>query len=383
MPFDRAQAVRVAVFTDANLDSTSGVTTTLNALVTHAPPELQPRIYTFSDLEVDAPHYRAMRGWLLNRLRQTRAELLRDGVDAVHMTTPGPSGLLARHLAGELRLPLVGSLHERVVTSRTSLRSQFLRWMYGRCRQMLLPSEDLARRLTTGGWFPRPAAVWPRGVDVRTFSPAHRSDHMRDEWHVSQRRPAILVAGRLSAEKGLGVLEPISSLLHRQRIAHRFIVMGSGPMLATLQERCPDALFTGPLPASEVPLVMASADVLLYPSEGSSGCSVLLEGQASGLPVVVANVGSARENMLPGRSGFVCRAGDVEDFAVRLGLLLVDRERRRVMREAARTYASARTWDRSLATVCAAYREARNTAPHQDRAAPLTTFPQQRSAGQQ
>ena len=308
MPFDRAQGVRVAVFTDANLDSTSGVTTTLNALVTHAPRELQPRIYTFSDLEVDAPHYRTMRGGLVNRYRKTRAELLRDGVDAVHMTTPGPSGLLARHLAGELGLPLVGSLHERVGTSRTSLRSQFLRWIYGRCRQMLLPSEDLARRLTACAWFPRPAAVWPRGVDVCTFSPAHRSDHMRDEWHVSHRRPAILVAGRLSAEKGLGVLEPISSLLHRQRIAHRLIVMGSGPMLATLHERCPDALFTGQLAASEVPLVMASADVLLYPSEGSSGCSVLLEGQASGLPVVVANVGSARERAC-------CQAGAASSAA--------------------------------------------------------------------
>jgi hypothetical protein len=65
-------------------------------------------------------------------------------------------------------------------------------------------------------------------------------------------------------------------LLHRQRIAHRFIVMGSGPMLSMLQERCPHALFTGRISSSEVPLVMASADVLLYRGRGrqaAASCS--------------------------------------------------------------------------------------------------------------
>jgi glycosyltransferase involved in cell wall biosynthesis len=380
--------MRVAVFTDANLDSTSGVTTTLKALVTHAPPELQPRVYSFSDLEVDAPRYRTIRGGTLARLRKTRQELRRDEVEVVHMTTAGPSGLLARYIAGQLGLPLIGSLHEPVMTGSASLgsqylRSHYLRWIYGQCRQMLLPSEDAARRLEACGWLLGPAVVWPRGVDVKAFSPEHRSNHRRDEWHVSGRRPAILLAGRLSAEKGAALLEPISSLLHRQRIAHRFIVMGAGPMRSTLQEHCPDALFTGPIAASEVPHVMASADVLLYPGQDSSGCSVLLEAQASGLPVVVASAGSARENMLPGRSGFVCRAADVEDFAVRLGLLLVDLERRRTMGEAARTYARTRSWERSFATVCAAYRDAGTASPLRRPAASLITIAHQRSAGPQ
>jgi glycosyltransferase involved in cell wall biosynthesis len=379
MPFDDAQSLRVAVFTDANLDSTSGMTTTLKALVAHGPQELRSRIYTFSDLEVDEPHYRAIHAGWLARLRTVRHELLRDEVETVHITTPGASGLVGRYVAGQIGLPLVGSVDNSGFTGRPRLTSRYLRWMYSPCHQILLPSQESARRFTASGWCAKPPLVWPRGVDARVYSPDQRSDWLREKWHVSHRRPAILV-GRLSPEKGVALLEPLSSLLHRQRIAHRFIVMGSGPLLPALRERCPDALFTGPIAASEVAQVMASADVLWHPGETTSGCSVVLEAQACGLPVVVAATGSARENMLPGRTGLVCRAGDVDEFAVRLGQLLVDPDRRRTMGEAARTYARERSWQRSFATLCRAYREARARRPVRQTPA-LTTLSHHRSAG--
>ena len=53
--------MRVAVFTDADFDRPDGVTTSLGALLRHAPPDLRPRIYTLSDLEVDEPEYLAQR----------------------------------------------------------------------------------------------------------------------------------------------------------------------------------------------------------------------------------------------------------------------------------------------------------------------------------
>jgi glycosyltransferase involved in cell wall biosynthesis len=375
--------MRVAVFTDANLDAMNGATTTLRALMAHAARDVEPRIYTFSDLEIDEPRYRAIRGGLVGRLRSVRDEVLRDGIDVVHMTTAGPAGLVARYLAGHVGLPLVGSLHETVVPGRAVARARYLRWMFGRCAQLLVPSQEAARALAACGWSPDRTVVWPRGVDPGLFSPDHRSEHLRDAWHVSDRRPAILVAGQLSPEKGVALLEPLSSLLHRQRVAHRVIVLGSGPLLSALKDRCPHALFTGRLVPSEVPPVMASADVLLYPSDSPSGCTVLLEAQASGLPVVVAGAGSARENMLPGRTGFVSRPTDVEEFAVRLGLLLVDRGRRQAMGEAARAYACARSWESSLATVCAVYRGVRATSPVVNKRAPtLTRVPHHRSAGQ-
>lgn len=45
----------VAIFTDNDFGKTNGVTTTLKALLRHAPPDLRLRIYTLSAADVDEP----------------------------------------------------------------------------------------------------------------------------------------------------------------------------------------------------------------------------------------------------------------------------------------------------------------------------------------
>ena len=291
-----AARMRVAVFTDADFDVMSGTTTTLQALVTHAPEDVRPRIYTFADLEVDEPDFVALPRSGVARLRQLEKRMADDGVRVIHLTGGGTAGLAARYLAFRVGLPLLGSVHAPVEALR-------LRWLYRSCQRVLMPSACAVQRAAADGWSGGREVIWLRGVDTVRFSPARRSRRMRDAWHVTERRPAILVAGRVSPEKGLALIEPLSALLHRQRVPHRFIILGSGSMLPALQERCPDAYFTGRVSHDDAGVVMASADLLVYPSETDTGCSVVLEAQGSGLPVLVTDVGSARENMRPGRTG--------------------------------------------------------------------------------
>ena len=103
---------------------------------------------------------------------------------------------------------------------------------------------------------------------------------------------------------------------------------------------------------------MASADLLLWPGEASTAGLVLLEAQASGLPVLAASGGNAREHIRPGHSGVVCRSDDVLGFCARASELLTDAGRRRLMGEAARRFAQSRSWPASLERVYALYREA-------------------------
>jgi len=60
---------------------------------------------------------------------------------------------------------------------------------------------------------------------------------------------------------------------------------------------------------------MASADVFVFPSRTDTARNVVLEAQASGLPVLVTDQGGPRENMLRGETGFVCQ--DLPDFVRR------------------------------------------------------------------
>jgi glycosyltransferase involved in cell wall biosynthesis len=376
--------MRIAVFTDADFDHASSLTTALGALLRHAPPDVRPRIYSLSALDVDEPEYLALRSpalplaisgrWPLHlpRIREFERRLASDDIRAIHVSTPGPAGLTAKFLAHRTGLPLVGSLHTSGLPSGpraaragangrwhlTPVWPHYLKWIYGACSKVLVPSADAVCRLTSAGWNADRLLVWPAAVDADAFSPARRSQRLRNEWHVSDRRPAILCVGPLVRGSGVGLIEPLGSLLHRQGIAHRFIVVGEGTAQADLRDACPDAVFAGRLSQRDLATVMASADLLLWPREASTAGLVLLEAQASGLPVLVASGGNARDHMRPGLTGMECHADDVLGFSARASDLLIDTARRRVMGEAARRFAQSRSWPASLDRVYAIYRAA-------------------------
>jgi phosphatidylinositol alpha 1,6-mannosyltransferase len=375
--------MRIAVFTDADFDHASGLTTALGALLRHAPPDVRPRIYTLADLDVDEPDYLALRSpalpfrlggaWPLHlpRVRELERRLASDEIGAIHMSTPGVAGLAAKYLACRTGLPLVGSLDTAGVTAalagetRTSRRrhrarvlSQYFKWIYGACVKLLVPSTDAVTRLAGAGWNATRIVVWPGAVDTVAFTPARRSQRLRSEWHVSDRRPAILCVRPTIRGSGVELIEPLGSLLHRQGVAHRFIVVGEGAAQAGLREACPDAMFAGHLSQRDLATVMASADLLLWPDDGGTAGLVLLEAQASGLPVLVANCGNARDYMRPDLTGMACHAHDVLGFAARAAQLLTDPGQRHRMGEAARRFAQSRSWPASLERVYSIYREA-------------------------
>lgn len=66
--------------------------------------------------------------------------------------------------------------------------------------------------------------------------------------------------------------------------------------------------------------------------------------------------------MRHGETGYVCRAGDAEDFSRRIAEMLRDPRRLADMGSAARRYAEERTWPASLQPVYSLYRLALSAA---------------------
>lgn len=370
--------MRVAILTDNDFAKVNGVTTTLKAVLHHAPPDLEPHVYTFAGEAADLPGYTAFaaRGMpipyygemrmYVPRIAALAERLAADRVGAVHLTTPGPAGLAARRLAERLGLPLVGSYHTELgeYTARLSgstrlgsLMQSYMRWLYGACERILVPSETTRAGLVACGWRADRLEVWPRGVDDTRFSPARRSPALRRSWGVSDDRPALLYAGRLSREKGLALLAGLGGLLDAHRIPHRFVLAGQGPMAPELRRGLPDAVFTGAVDHGAMGEIMASADLFLFPSETDTAGNVVLEAQASGLPVLVTDRGGPRENMRDGETGFVCGAGSERDFCWRVAQLLADPGKRGAMGRSARALASGRAWPQALRPLFASYRE--------------------------
>lgn len=367
---------RVAVFTDNDFNKVNGVTTTLNAVVRHAPPEVAVRIYTAADIASDCrdylavpsvgmglPWYREMRIYW-PRLTRFAEALKADAIDVVHITTPGPVGLAGRLLAQKLGMPVIGSYHtllgQYVETYSGSARlgrvmERYMLWMYSACASIMVPSRATLEFLEGAGYPRERLRVWTRGVDVATFTPERRRQGLRDAWHVDHRRPVVLYAGRLSREKGLDLFPEIQARLFAERVAHRLVFVGDGPMAAELKQRCPDAEFLGRVPHDVVADAMASADVFVFPSATDTLGNVVLEAQASGLPVIVSDRGGPKEVMSDGATGMVARAGDAQSFTEPLLRLLRDSAERAAMSQRARTLAMSRTWPDALVPLVSAW----------------------------
>ena len=374
--------LNVGVFTDNDFEKVNGVTTSLRAAIDHAPADVHVRVYTCDASGLDTPHYLALksRGVGIPFYREMKMywppfrrlleQAVTDKLDVVHLTTPGPVGLSAMWVASRLRLPMVGSFHTHLAEYATRLSGsrqagllmqQYLRWPYGQCRQILAPSEATRDLLVASRMDPAKIRLWRRGVSTERFDPAKRSPLLRQRWEVSDQRPAILYVGRISREKGLSDFVAVRRTLYARNVPHRFVFVGDGPMRKELQASLPDAVFTGILAPEQVAEAMASSDLFVFPSRTDTAGNVVLEAQASGLPVLVTDEGGPQENMIDGRTGATCPS--TRDLIRQVLELSVRVERRQGMGRAAREYALGRQWDAALAPLYQAYRDVATSGP--------------------
>jgi glycosyltransferase involved in cell wall biosynthesis len=372
--------MNVAIFTDNDFAKVNGVTTALKAVLEHAPDNVTARVYTCERRRVDRSDYLALEAFgvgipfypemdmYLPPLRRFVRQVVADGIDVIHLTTPGPVGLAAMYAAWRLGIRMVGSFHTdlaeytRLLSGSVrlgTLMQEYMRWPYGRCERILVPSEATRRTLINGKIDPAKIDLWRRGVSTDRFTPAKRSDALRQRWGVGPDRPALLYVGRVSKEKGLHWLGPTAQSLARAGIDHRFIIVGDGPLRAELESSHPTFVFTGTLPPDDVAVAMASADIFLFPSRTDTAGNVVLEAQASGLPVLVTDVGGPRENMIDRSTGVVCP--DLDDFVRRAAELALNAAHRARLGQGARRYALGRRWDLALEPLYRLYLDTRTT----------------------
>lgn len=139
---------------------------------------------------------------------------------------------------------------------------------------------------------------------------------------------AILCFGRIKPYKGIEHLLNAFQILTRQETSYRLIIAGEvekryegyvdqirqmmSADLATDQRILLNAQF---IPDEDMELYLKAADVMVLPYNEIFQSGVLFLGYTFGLPVVATDVGSFREEIVEGRTGFMCRPSDAGDLA--------------------------------------------------------------------
>jgi glycosyltransferase involved in cell wall biosynthesis len=205
---------------------------------------------------------------------------------------------------------------------------------------VFVPSQAVAARVAELGVAADKVVRMPRGIDLDLFRASRRDPHAFAPFGLNG-EPKVLYVGRLSREKSLDALIDAFALASPSVPEARLVIVGTGPYAQPLAMRAAGdrVLFLGTRTGDELATLMASSDVFVSPSETETFGNTVVEAQASGLPVVVANRGAARENMLDQVTGLVVDARKPEELAAAISRLLVDRRRRAVMAEAATAFA--------------------------------------------
>lgn len=147
-----------------------------------------------------------------------------------------------------------------------------------------------------------------------------------------------LFVGRLSAEKGLGVLLEAWS-----GIDTPLKIVGDGPLRAELEDivrgRALGVEFTGQLGRDDVLRAVQDAMVQIVPSECYEGFPmVVLEAMACGTPVIASHIGSLGEIVLDDVTGKKFEPGNAGELATVVTELVKDPERLTAMRRSSRDH---------------------------------------------
>jgi glycosyltransferase involved in cell wall biosynthesis len=149
------------------------------------------------------------------------------------------------------------------------------------------------------------------------------------------RRFVTIVANLEHAVKDHSTFLRAAARVRRAVPEASFLIAGQGVLTESLRaeakglEIADTTFFLGHCERIAELLALSEVGVLSSQAEGFSNS--ILEYMAAGLPVVVTDVGGAREAVSDGESGFIVPARDDEAMAARIIMLLDDPERARVM----------------------------------------------------
>ncbi len=370
--------LRIALFTGAYNHIADGVSLTLNRLVAYltdrgaavrvyAPTIPVPAVKHAGTLvpipSVTAPgrpDYRVS----LGLSGAARSDLTQFRPNLFHIATPDILGISALKAGRKAGIPVVSSYHTHFASyldyyrlgALEGLTWRYLRWFYGNCRQVYVPTPSMLEVMQQHG-MRGDLRLWPRGVESDLFNPAKRSLEWRRARGIGDSDVVVTFVSRLVTEKGLSVVKDVVSGLKAKGVSHKALIVGDGPERANLSAALPDARFEGHLSGESLATAYASSDVFLFPSETETFGNVTLEALSSGLPAVVANATGSNALVEDGVTGFLAPPRDSPVFQEKVEVLIANPGLRTTMGAAARTSAERYEWSRVLGQIAGYYEE--------------------------
>jgi glycosyltransferase involved in cell wall biosynthesis len=279
------------------------------------------------ELTTNAPHHRAAVAEVAGHLKRLHADVV-----LCHGYKPDILGLFAARRAG---VPAVAVAHGwTAATWKVRLNETLDRLALRGMDRVVCVSEAQARRVRRAGVPSRKLVVIRNAIDPARFDdvdPAGRSQLL--DLFPDHDRPRLIVGsvGRLSPEKGFGVLVEAAHRVVREVPDAGFVHFGDGPLRPSIQQRITalglDRRFVLAGFRDDVHRAFPHFDLFALPSYTEGLPCVVLEAFAARVPVVATAVGGTPEVVTDGENGRLVPPRDPVSLARRIVELLLDPDR--------------------------------------------------------
>ena len=282
--------------------------------------------------------------------RAVLRELKREKYDCIHAHWLIPQGMVHSWLPQSCP-PFVVTGHGSDVFSLDSgVFRMIKRRVLDRAAAITVVSKALKEKLSSM-IRDKEIYVMPMGCDIDRFSPLFAEADFFTRRGIDG--AVILFVGRLAENKGIpflfkALLEPPLSDTN----AH-VVIVGNGPQKKELERQVDSfglrkrVTFWGAVSHDELPVIYASADVFCAPSITDEGFGlVLVEAEASGLPVVATAAAGTLDAVRHGETGILVERKNVDCLARALSGLLRDPALKSRMGKAGSEYARKYSWKR-------------------------------------
>jgi D-inositol-3-phosphate glycosyltransferase len=203
-----------------------------------------------------------------------------------------------------------------------------LRIQYRLADRIFVHTEQMKGELVDDFGVPaRAVAVIPFGINTTVANTDLTPAQARARLGIAPGERAILFFGNIRPYKGLDLLVAAFQRLAAGSSAYRLVIAGEprddcAEYLAAIQQ----AIGRDPhreriiqhlrfIPDEETELYFKAADVLVLPYREVFQSGVLFLGYGFGLPVVAADVGALRDDVIEARTGFLCAPDDPDDLS--------------------------------------------------------------------
>lgn len=279
------------------------------------------------ELEHNSPHYHASAREIAAHLKRLDADVL-----LCHGYKPDILGLFAARRVG---VPVVSVSHGWTsATFKVRVNEVIDRVCLQGMDRVVCVSKCQATRVHRAGISARKIVVIPNAIDASKYGlrdPAVRSQLL--SLFPTSNPPTLLVgaAGRLSPEKGYGVLVEAAAAVIRDAPNVGFLHFGDGPLRGEIAERIAALGLTDRFILAgfrnDLPRVYPALDLFALPSFTEGLPVVVLEAFASSVPVVATAVGGTPEVVRDGENGLLVPSGNRKALAAAImSCLAVDRQ---------------------------------------------------------